>query len=115
MIQRHELEPPVLANVVATASTVFTAGCIADDTSQDIKGQTRQALADVDKYLALCGSDKSKILSAVIWLSDIRLREAMNEVWTAWLMPGHAPARACVENKMADPRMLVEIMFIAAR
>jgi enamine deaminase RidA (YjgF/YER057c/UK114 family) len=115
VIQRFELEPPVLANVVHTVSAVFTAGCIADDTSQDIKGQTRQALADVDKYLALCGSDKTKILSAVIWLSDIRLREAMNEVWTAWLAPGCAPARACVENKMADPRMLIEIMIVAAR
>jgi enamine deaminase RidA (YjgF/YER057c/UK114 family) len=115
VIVRHELEPPVLANVVATASAVFTAGCIADDTSQDVKGQTRQALADVDKYLAMCGSDKTKILSAVIWLSDIRLREAMNEAWTAWLAPGHAPARACIEAKMADPKMLVEIMFVAAR
>ena len=76
---------------------------------------TRQALADVDKYLKMCGSDKSKVLTAVIWLADIRLRDDMNKAWLEWVDPNNLPARACVENKMADPRCLVEIMFTAAR
>ena len=112
-IVRRELET-ILANVVEAGPFVFTAGAIADDLSLDVEGQTGQALADLDKYLSLCGADKSKILSAVIWLSDIRLRDAMNKAWLAWADPKHLPARACVEGKMADPACLVEIQIIAA-
>jgi enamine deaminase RidA (YjgF/YER057c/UK114 family) len=114
LIERHELER-LLANVVAAGDRVFTAGAIADDTSLDVGGQTGQALADIDKYLALCGSDKRQILTAVIWLADIRLRDDMNKVWLAWVDAGHLPARACIESKMADPRCLVEIAIVAAR
>jgi enamine deaminase RidA (YjgF/YER057c/UK114 family) len=114
IITRRELEP-ILANVVEVGSWVFTAGAIADDTSLDATGQTRQALADVDRYLKLCGSDKSKVLWAVIWVADIRLRDAMNVAWLEWADPEHLPARACVEAKMADPQCLVEIAIIAAK
>ena len=113
-IVRRELEP-ILANVVEAGPLVFTAGAIADNLSLDVEGQTRQALADLDKYLGLCGTDKSQILSAVIWLSDIRLRDALNKAWLAWVDPKHLPARACVEGKMADPLCLVEIQIIAAK
>ena len=113
-IKRYELEP-ILANVVESGDYVITAGCIADDTSLDVKGQTRQALADCDKYLRTCGTDKSKILSAIIWVADIRLRDAMNEAWIEWADPKNLPARACVEAKMADPRCLVEIQFVAVK
>lgn len=113
-IIRHELEP-ILANVVEARPFVFTAGAIADDLSLDVLGQTRQALADLDRYLALCGTDKSRVISAVIWLSDIRLRDAMNTVWLAWVDPAHLPARACIEARMADPLCLVEIQIIAAK
>ena len=113
-ITRRELEP-ILANVVETGSFIYIAGAIGDDTSLDIAGQTRQALADVDRYLALCGSDKSKILSATIWVADIGLRDAFNEVWMAWIDPQNLPARACIEAKMADPRCLVEIAFVASK
>jgi enamine deaminase RidA (YjgF/YER057c/UK114 family) len=113
-IVRRELEP-ILANVVEASGHVFTAGAIADDTSLDVQGQTRQALGDLDKYLGLCGCDKTRILSAVIWLADIRLRDAMNEVWQSWIPPGALPARACVENRMADPSCLVEIQIIASK
>lgn len=113
-IKRHELEA-ILANVVETDHHVFTAGAIADDLSLDVAGQTQQALADLDKYLGICGSDKRQILSAVIWLSDIRLRDDMNKVWTGWVVPGHLPARACIEARMADPRCLVEIAIVAIK
>jgi enamine deaminase RidA (YjgF/YER057c/UK114 family) len=113
-IERHELER-LLANVVAAGDRVFTAGAIADDTTLDVTGQTAQALADIDKYLALCGSDKRQILSVVIWLADIRLRDDMNKAWLAWVDPAQLPARACVEARMADPRCLVEIAVVASR
>lgn len=113
-IKRHELEP-ILANVVETEQFVFTAGCIADDTSLDVAGQTRQALADADKYLKICGSHKSKIVSAVIWLADIRLRDEMNKAWLEWVDKTNLPARACIEMRMAHPRCLVEIQFIAVK
>jgi enamine deaminase RidA (YjgF/YER057c/UK114 family) len=114
LIERHELER-LLANVVAAGDRVFTAGAIADDTSLDVAGQTRQALADIDKYLGLCKSGKRQILTAVIWLADIRFRDDMNKVWLEWIDPEHLPARACIEAKMADPRCLVEIAIVAAR
>lgn len=113
-IVRRELEP-ILANVVEAGSFVLTAGCIADDTTLDVRGQTRQALGDCERYLKLCGSDKTKILYAVIWLADIRLRDAMNEAWLEWVDPRSLPARACIENRMADPDCLVEIQFIAVK
>ena len=113
-IVRREPEP-LLSNVVEAGDLVFTAGCIADDESLDVGGQTRQALADLDRYLALCGSDRSHILSVVIWLADIRLRDAMNVVWTNWVDPENLPARACIEARMASPGCLVEIMAIAVK
>ena len=67
------------------------------------------------RLLAKCGSSKSKLLSATIWVTDIRNRALMNEVWTAWVDAKNMPARACVEAKLADPRALVEIMVVAAK
>ena len=114
MIIRRELEP-LLANVVEAGDHVFTAGCIADDESLDVGGQTRQALGDLDRWLAMCGSDRSHILQVVIWLSDIRFRDEMNAVWLDWIDPANLPARACVEARMATPGCLVEIMAIAVK
>jgi len=114
MIVRRELEP-LLANVVEAGDMIFTAGCIADDESLDVGGQTRQALADLDRYLSLCGSDKSHIVQVVIWLSDIRFRDDMNVVWNEWTGGQNLPARACVEARMATPGCLVEIMAIALK
>ena len=63
----------------------------------------------------LGGTDKSKVITATIWLTDIRLRDQMNEAWNAWTGGQNLPARACIEAKLADPRMLVEIMMIASK
>ena len=76
---------------------------------------TAAVLAKIDAALEANGTDKTRLLSAQIWLKDIRDRGAMNELWTAWLPAGGAPARACVEANMADPRHLVEIMVTACR
>jgi enamine deaminase RidA (YjgF/YER057c/UK114 family) len=75
--------------------------------------QTHQAIED--RLLKVAGADKTKVVSATIWLTDIRLRDAMNESWTAWTGGQNLPGRACVEAKLADPRMLVEIAVIAAK
>jgi enamine deaminase RidA (YjgF/YER057c/UK114 family) len=72
-------------------------------------------LDEIDRLLAKCGSNKSKVLSATIWVTDIRNRAPMNEVWTAWVDGKNLPVRACVEAKLADPKALVEIMVIAGR
>jgi enamine deaminase RidA (YjgF/YER057c/UK114 family) len=94
---------------------VFLAGATAEDRSQDIRGQTRQALAKVERYLALAGTDKSRLLSAQIWLKDIQNDFAgMNEVWDAWTHPSAAPTRATAQCDLGAPDVLVEIVVTAA-
>ena len=113
-IVRHNPHGGILADAVEHGGLVWVAGTVADDLTQDISGQTRQVLASIDAALAKAGSSKSKILWANVWVTDIRNRAPMNEVWTAWVDPKNMPARACVEAKLADPRALVEIMVVAA-
>ena len=113
-IQRHE-PTASLSNAVEHGNTVYLAGIVADDATADVAGQTQQILKRIDALLATCGTDKSRVLSAQIWLTDIGNRPAMNAVWSAWVDPANLPVRACVEAKLADPRLLVEIMVIAAK
>ena len=113
-ITRHEATK-IYSKVVEANGFVFTAGIVADKLDEDVRGQTRQVLAEIDRLLGLCGSSKAQIVSATIWLSDIRAREAMNEIWSAWSAGHNLPARACIEAKLADPRMLVEIGVVAAK
>ena len=94
---------------------VYVSGQVADDLSQGVKQQTEQVLRKIDALLATAGTSKSRILSANVWLADIRNREEMNAAWTAWADPANLPARATVEAKLADPRMLVEIMVTCAK
>ena len=105
----------ILSSAVEYGNTVYLAGLTADDQSQDAKGQAAQILASIDRLLGVCGSNKSKVLTATIWVSDIRNRATMNEAWNAWTEGKNLPARACIEAKMADPRCLVEIMVVAAK
>ena len=77
--------------------------------------QTRDILARLEELLAMGGSSKERILTATIWLSDIAAFEEMNAVWDAWVAPGHTPARACVEARLAAPQFTVEIQVTAAR
>ena len=113
-IVRHE-SGPILSLAVENGNTVYLAGIVPKNLKNDIKGQTQEVLAEIDRLLAKCGSGKSKLMQAHIWVTDIRNRAPMNEVWTAWVDPKNLPARACVEAKLADPRALVEIMVIAAK
>ena len=106
---------PRMSSAVVHGDTVYLAGLTADDTKADVKGQTAQILAKVDKFLAEAGTDKTKILSATIWLADIGYYDALNSVWDPWVPKGQSPARACVESKLARPKYKVEIRVIAAR
>lgn len=94
--------------------TIYLAGQVADDASQDIRGQTAQVLAMVDDLLAQAGSDKSRLLSVQIYLADLADYDGMNEVWDAWLVAGHAPPRATVQAALARPEWKVEIVVTAA-
>jgi len=103
------------SEVVIHNGTVYLAGQLADDYDGDIREQTRQTLANIDRYLAEAGSDKTRILSVTIYLKDMADYAGLNEVYDAWVAEGAAPARACVEAKLYDPRVLVEMMVVAAQ
>jgi enamine deaminase RidA (YjgF/YER057c/UK114 family) len=103
-----------LSEIAIHNGTVYLAGQIAENTSQDIVGQTREVLGFVDRLLTEAGSDKTRILSCQIYISDMANFAGMNEVWDAWVVPGHTPPRATVEAKLANPACLVEIVITAA-
>lgn len=113
MIQRFEVGPR-LSEMAIYNGTIYLAGQIADDTSVDIQGQTRQVLESIDALLAQAGSDKSKILHAQIFLPDLGDFAAMNEVWEAWVVPGHTPTRATVQAALANPKWKIEVVVTAA-
>jgi enamine deaminase RidA (YjgF/YER057c/UK114 family) len=94
--------------------TVYLAGMTADDTSGDVIAQTRDTLAKIDHYLAMAGSDKSRLLTALIWLRDIADFDRMNGVWDAWIDRSAMPVRATVEARLAGDNYRVEIMVTAA-
>ena len=105
----------ILAKAVEYHGFVFCQGVTARDLTKDIAGQTREVLDQIDEILEQHGTDNTRLLQAQIWLKDIRDRDAMNQVWSAWLPQGGAPARACVQAHMADPRHLVEIMVTVCK
>lgn len=113
-VTRHE-PGQILSNVVEGGGLVFTAGIVAGDLSEDAQGQTGQVLAEIDRLLALAGTDKTRVMWANIWVPDIRLRGDVNEAWNAWTGGTDLPARACVEARLADPAALVEIAVVALK
>lgn len=113
-IERHEVGPR-MSQCVVHNDTVYLAGQVDADASPSAKEQTKRILARIDELLAMAGTDKSKLLTATIWLSDIRFFAEMNEVWDAWVSPGNTPTRACVEARLAGTQYLVEIRVTAAR
>jgi enamine deaminase RidA (YjgF/YER057c/UK114 family) len=105
----------ILARAVEYHGFVYTQGVVARNLDADIKGQAADVLAQIDEILEQHGTDKTRILQAQVWLRDLSDRQGLNEVWSGWLAPGCAPARACVEAKLVDPRMLVEIMMTTCK
>lgn len=112
-IQRYNIGKR-LSEIVVHNGTVYLAGEVPDDTSKDITGQTEEVLAKIDKLLSQVGSDKTKILSAQIFLPDMKDFAGMNAAWEKWVIAGATPARATIEAKLASPAYKVEIMCVAA-
>jgi len=107
---------PRMSKIVINGGTVYLAGLTADKTvGQSLTEQTREILSLIDGFLAKAGTDKSKLLTATIWLSDIRTVDEMNKVWDAWVVPGNTPARACIEALLQGPEKKIEIQVTAAR
>jgi enamine deaminase RidA (YjgF/YER057c/UK114 family) len=102
-----------MSEAVVCNGIAFLAGQVAEDATQDITGQTKQVLAAIDELLAEVGSDKSRILSANIFLSDMADFGAMNAVWDTWVSPGNTPARATVEAQLAQAKWKIEIVATA--
>ena len=103
------------SSVVVFNNFVFLGGQTCDDKCLDIRGQTRETLKKIDRFLADAGTDKTRLLTAQIWIRDIaRDFEGMNEVWDAWVAPGCGPTRATAQCTMAKPGTLVEIVVTAA-
>ena len=114
-VQRLHIEKRY-CEVAMSGNLVHLAGQLADDTAQDIKSQTQQTLDNIDRLLADAGTDKTQILSILIFLKDIdQDYAAMNEIWDAWVADGQAPARTCVESKLYAPDVLVEMTVTAVR
>jgi enamine deaminase RidA (YjgF/YER057c/UK114 family) len=103
-----------MSQSVIHGETIYLAGQVASDSSANISVQTEQVLDKIDQLLAEAGSNKSRILSAQIWLANIGHFAEMNQVWDTWVAKGDAPARACIEARLASPDLLVEIGIIAA-
>ena len=114
-IQRIDAGPR-MSKAVIHGDTVYLAGLIADKAlGGSVAEQTREILALIDGFLAKAGTDKSKLLTATIWLSDIRTVDELNKVWDAWVVKGQTPARACIEARLQGPEKKVEIQVTAAR
>ena len=107
---------PRMSQAVAYGDMVFVSGTVADKAAgKSVGEQTREILGLIDEILAKAGTDKTKLLSANIWLVDIKTFAEMNAVWDAWVAQGHTPARATVEAKLAAPQYAVEIACVAAK
>lgn len=104
---------PRMSAAVVHGNTVYLAGQVSGD-SDTMKGQTEQVLKKIDGLLASAGSSKSKLLSATIYITDMRLFNDMNAVWDAWVDPQNTPARATVQAQLANPKFQVEISVVAA-
>jgi enamine deaminase RidA (YjgF/YER057c/UK114 family) len=104
-----------LSDKVEYAGILYLAGQVGADTTASMQEQTASVLRQIDKLLARGGSDKSKILSAVVYIADMRLKPNMDEAWMAWMDPQSSPARATVEARLGSADTLVEIMCVAAK
>ena len=106
-----------MSQCVVHGDTVYTAGQVAQSAAGGtVTAQTEAILGQIDELLAAAGTNKSKVLSATIWLNTMDDFAEMNAVWDAWVPEGEAPCRACVESpRLASPDFTVEIGVIAAK
>jgi enamine deaminase RidA (YjgF/YER057c/UK114 family) len=114
-VERHETGPR-MSKAVIHGDTVYLTGIVADNPKgKSMAELTSNILSQIDGFLAMAGTNKAKLLSANIWITDMAHFAEMNSVWDAWVSPGNTPARATVEAKLASPDYKVEIMVVAAR
>jgi enamine deaminase RidA (YjgF/YER057c/UK114 family) len=113
-IQRLDTGPR-MSQAVVHGNTVYLAGQVSNAPAGDVTGQTAAILKQIDDLLARAGTDKTRLLSATIYLADMKTFAAMNKAWDAWVPAGAGPARATVEAKLAGPEYLVEIAAVAAK
>jgi enamine deaminase RidA (YjgF/YER057c/UK114 family) len=113
-IIRHQSNK-ILSGAVEANGMVYLSGLTADKLPASVKEQTAEVLAKIDALLAAAGSNKSKIVSCMIWVTDIRYRDELNQVWTEWADPANLPARACVSSQLANPNLFVEIQVTATK
>ncbi len=104
---------PRMSQITIHGDTIYLAGQVGK--GETVADQTRDMLASVDRLLEEAGSDRTRILQAVIWLADMADFEEMNGVWDAWIPEGHAPGRACGEAILAAPKFRVEVIVTAAK
>ncbi len=116
-IKRHHTNDRMsqIVEFPMSGSMVVLAGQVSRDPLLDIQGQTADILERIDALLAEAGTDKSSVTHAYVWLKDAADFDAMNGVWDTWAAGGSAPARACVQAPLADPRLLVEIQAFACK
>ncbi|MFT5164733.1 MAG: enamine deaminase RidA (YjgF/YER057c/UK114 family) [Alteromonadaceae bacterium] len=104
-----------MSRIVKHNGVIYLCGQVCADATQGITGQTQSTLAKVDALLEQAGSDREHILSATLYIKDMKDFAQMNEVWDNWVPQGHAPARACVQASMAREGLLFEISVVAAQ
>jgi enamine deaminase RidA (YjgF/YER057c/UK114 family) len=114
-IQRFDTGPR-MSQVVIHGDTIYLAGVVANNAAgESVTKQTQDVLSIIDRHLAKAGSDKSKLLTATIYITDMKTFAEMNAVWDGWVSAGNTPARATVETRLAAPQYNVEIMVTAAK
>lgn len=106
---------PTLSEVAIHRGTIYLAGQVADDTTLDMAGQTREVLAHIDRLLQEAGSDRSRILMCQIFLPDLADFAVLNTVWNDWVTPGQTPPRATVQAALANPAWRLEVLVTAAQ
>jgi enamine deaminase RidA (YjgF/YER057c/UK114 family) len=102
-----------MSKIVIHDNTIYLCGQVAKNSDANIKEQTRTMLEKVDELLIQAGSDRKHLLSVTIYIKDMKYFSEMYEVWDAWVIEGHSPARACVEASLARAELLVEISVIS--
>lgn len=107
------LRTPTLHRVVKHNGIAYIGGIVADDDSLDMAGQTREVLKKLDAYLREAGSDRSRLLSATIFITDMNVKPAMDAVWKEWLAPKDLPARATIGVSDLCERTLIELVATA--